>query len=191
MKKPRDSDFFFFKWIKVTKLLEGKAPLRLPVCTGTCMNLIHYLYPKSAFLKNNRYINPDTQKCCCSITKSCLTLRDPLCCSMPGFPVLHYIPEFAQTHVQWVSNAIQPSHLLSPPCPTAFNLSQHQGLFQWVGSFHHVANVLKLQLQHHLVLWCITLTSASIPMWLFQGLSTLDLGLTWKVQDDLILPCLT
>ena len=114
-----------------------------------------------------------------------------MCCSMPGFPVLHYIPEFAQTHVHWVSNAIQPSHLLSPPCPTALNLFQNQGLFQWVGSFHHVANVLKLQLQHHLVLWCITLTSASISMWLFQGLSTLDLGLTWKVQDDLILPCLT
>ena len=51
-------------------------------------------------------------------------------CSMPGFPVLHYLPELAQTHVHWVGDAIQPSHPLSPPSPPAFNLSQHQGLFQ-------------------------------------------------------------
>ena len=55
-------------------------------------------------------------------------------CSTPGFPVLHYLPEFAQTHVHWVDDAIQPSHPLSPPSPPALNLSQHQGLFQWVGS---------------------------------------------------------
>ena len=52
--------------------------------------------------------------CHCSVTKSCLTLCDPMDCSMPGFPVLHYFPEFAQTHVHWVSDAIQPSHPLSP-----------------------------------------------------------------------------
>ena len=50
-------------------------------------------------------------------------------CSTPGFPVLHRLPEFAQTHVHWVGDAIQPSHPLSSPCPPAFNLSQHQGLF--------------------------------------------------------------
>ena len=55
-------------------------------------------------------------------------------CSMPGFPVLHYLPEFAQTHVHWVSDAIQPSHPLLSPSPPAFSLSQHRGLFQWVGS---------------------------------------------------------
>ena len=68
--------------------------------------------------------------------------------SMPGFPVLHYLPEFAQTHVHWVSDAVKPIHLLPPPSPD-FSLSQHQGLFQWVGSSHQVAKVLKLQLQHH------------------------------------------
>ena len=57
-------------------------------------------------------------------------------CSMPGFPVLHYLLEFAQTHVHWVSNPIQPSHPLSPPSPHALNLSQHQSLFQWVSSLH-------------------------------------------------------
>ena len=69
-------------------------------------------------------------------------------CSTPGFPVLHYPLEFAQTHIHWVGDAIQPSCLLSPPSPPAFNLSQHQGLFQWVGSLYQVAKELKLQLQH-------------------------------------------
>ena len=55
-------------------------------------------------------------------------------CSTPDLPILHHILEFAQTHVLWVSDAIQPSHPLPPPSPFAFNLSQHQGLFQWVSS---------------------------------------------------------
>ena len=59
-------------------------------------------------------------------------------CSMPGFPVHHHLPELAQTHVYQVSDAIQPSHPLSPPSPPAFNLPQHQGVFQWVGSSHQV-----------------------------------------------------
>ena len=59
-------------------------------------------------------------------------------CSTPGFPVLHHLPELAQTYVHWVGDAIQPSHPLSSPSPPAFNLSQHQGLFQWVGSLHHM-----------------------------------------------------
>ena len=58
----------------------------------------------------------------------------PMDCSTPGFPVLHHLLEFAQTHVHWVSDAIQPSHPLLPPSPPALNLSQHQGLFQWVDS---------------------------------------------------------
>ena len=58
----------------------------------------------------------------------CPTLCNPMDCSTPGFPILHTLPEFAQTHVYWVSDAIQPSRLLLPPSP-AFNLSQHQNLF--------------------------------------------------------------
>ena len=77
--------------------------------------------------------------CCCSVTKLCPTLCDPMDCSMPGFPVLHYLPEFAQTHVHRVSDVFQPFHPLSPPFPPPFNLSQHQGLFQCVGSSHQVA----------------------------------------------------
>ena len=67
--------------------------------------------------------------CCCSVTKLCLTHCDPVNCSVPGFPVLHYLPEFAQSHVHWVSDAIQTSYPLSSPSPLSFNLSQHQGLF--------------------------------------------------------------
>ena len=63
-----------------------------------------------------------------------------------GFPVLHYLPEFSQTHVHSVSGAIQPSYTLSSPSLPAFNFSQHQGLFKWVSSLHRVAKVLEFQL---------------------------------------------
>ena len=69
--------------------------------------------------------------------------------STPGLPVHHQLPEFTQTHVHWVSDAIQPSHLLSSPSPPATNPSQHQSLFQWVNTSHEVAKVLEFQLQHH------------------------------------------
>ena len=68
---------------------------------------------------------------------------------MPGLPVHHQLPEFTQTHVHWVGDAIQPSHPLSSPSPLAPNPSQHQSLFQWVNSSHEVAKVLEFQLQHH------------------------------------------
>ena len=75
----------------------------------------------------------------CSVAKPSPTLCDPMDCGMPGFPVFHYLPEFVQTHVHWISDAIQPSHSLSPASPPALNLSKHQGLFQWVGFLHQVA----------------------------------------------------
>ena len=77
----------------------------------------------------------------------------PMDCNRPGFPVHQQLPELTQTHVHWVSDAIQPSHpLLSPSLP-AFNLSQHQGLFQWVSSSHQVAKVWEFQLQHQSFQW--------------------------------------
>ena len=69
-----------------------------------------------------------------SVTQSCLTLCDPMNCSMPGLPVHHQLLESTQTHVHWVSDAIQTSHPLWSPSPPAINLSQHQGLFKWVSS---------------------------------------------------------
>ena len=62
------------------------------------------------------------------VAKSCPNSRDPMDCSMPGFLVLYHLPEFAQTHVHRISDALQPSHPLSPPSPPALSLSQHQGL---------------------------------------------------------------
>ena len=83
--------------------------------------------------------------CCCLVAKLCSTLCDLMDCSTPDFPVLHYLPEFAQTHVHQVGDAIQLSHPLSSPSPSVFNLSQHQGLFHWVSSLHQVVKVLELQ----------------------------------------------
>ena len=88
-----------------------------------------------------------------SVVQSCPTVCDPMDYSMPGFPVHHQLPQLTQTHVYQVGDAIQPSHPLSPPSPPAFNLSQHQGLFQWVSSSHQVAKVLEFQLQHQSFQW--------------------------------------
>ena len=71
-----------------------------------------------------------------SVAQSCPTLCDPMNCSTPGLPVHHHLPEFTQTHIHWVSDAIQTSHPLSSPFPPAPNPSQHQRLFQWVNSSH-------------------------------------------------------
>ena len=89
-----------------------------------------------------------------SVAQSCPTLCDPMTRSTPGLPVHQQLPEFTQTHVHRVSDAIQPSHpLSSSPSPPTFSLSQHQGLFQWVSSSHQVAKVLKFQLQHQSFQW--------------------------------------
>ena len=69
-----------------------------------------------------------------SVTQLSLTLCNPMDCSIPGFPVHHQLPELAQTHVHWAGDIIQPSHPLSSASPPAFNLSKHQGLFQWISS---------------------------------------------------------
>ena len=91
--------------------------------------------------------------CCCLVTKLCLTLCNPMDCNTPDFPVLHYLPEFAQTHIHWVSDAIQPSHPLSPPSPPALNLSQHQALFSELAllirwpKYWCLASVLSMNIQ--------------------------------------------
>ena len=88
-----------------------------------------------------------------SVAESCMTLCYPMDCSMPGFHVHHQLPELTQIHVHRISDAIQPPHPLSSPSPPTFNLSQHQGLFQWVSSSHEVAKVLEFQLQHQSFQW--------------------------------------
>ena len=88
-----------------------------------------------------------------SVTQSCPALCDPMHCSTSGLPVHHQPPEFTQTHVHWVGDAIQASHPLSSPSSPTLNLSQHQGLFKWVSYLHQVAKVLEFQLQHQSFQW--------------------------------------
>ena len=88
-----------------------------------------------------------------SVAQSCRTLCDPMNRSTPGLSVHHQLPEFTQTHVRWIHDVIQPSHPLSSPSPPALNLSQHQGLFQWVNPLHEVAKILEFQLQHLSFQW--------------------------------------
>ena len=83
-------------------------------------------------------------------------------CSMPGLPVPHCLSEFAQVHVHWVSDAIQPSHPLPPSSPFAFNLSEHRGLFQWVSSWDQMAKELELQLQHQSSQWVFSVEYSTL-----------------------------
>ena len=96
-----------------------------------------YAHPQEPFFGNHSF----GISCSCPVTQSCPALCDPMDCSMPGFPVLRLLPEFAQSLVHWVSDAIPPSHPLLFPSPPAFNLFQHQGLFQ-----HHSSKAP--------ILWC-------------------------------------
>ena len=91
--------------------------------------------------------------CCCSAVHLCPTFCDPTDCSMPGLPVPHHLPEFAQVHVHCISDAIQPSHPLTPSSPSALNPSQHQRLFQRVICSHQMTKILELQLQHQSFQW--------------------------------------
>ena len=88
-----------------------------------------------------------------SVALLCPTLCKPMDLSSPGLPVHHQLPQFIQTDVYWVGDAIQPSHPLLAPSPPTFNLSQHQGLFQQISSSCQVARVLEFQLQHQFFQW--------------------------------------
>ena len=109
----------------------------------------------------------------------CPILCDPLDCSTPVLPVYHQLLEFTQTHVHWVGDAIQPSHPLSSPSPPAFNLSQHQGLFQWVSSSHQVAKVLEYPN-----------TPVDGSKWLIGPLCCITLFCSPSVPWEVSFPCL-
>ena len=106
-----------------------------------------------------------------SVAQSCPNLCDPMDCSTPGLSVHHQLPELTQTHVHRVSEAIQPSQPLSSPSPPALNLSQHHGLFQWIGSLHQVVKVLELRPQHQSFQWIFR--NHSIFSWFPLGLTGL------------------
>ena len=115
--------------------------------------MLSYLFILWKLLKTTRSLSHFSELQFSSVAQSCPTLCNPMNCSTPGLPVHHQLPEFTQTHVHWVGDAIQPSHPLSSPSPPAPNPSQHQGFFKWVSSLHQVAKVLEFQLQHQSFQW--------------------------------------
>ena len=114
--------------------------------------IVNSIRTRKVRLKSNCRL-PNITEFYCLVTQLHPTLCNPMDCSTPSFPVLHHLPEFAHIHIHWVSDAIQPSHALLSPSPPVLNLSQCQGLFQWVGSSHQVVKVLELQLQHQSFQW--------------------------------------
>ena len=119
----------------------------LCVCPLHQLKLIHkttheYLLRKRhwAFkILGCEYSDDNGQYLFSSVPRSCMTLCNPMNRSRPGLPVHHQLPEFTQTQVHQVGDAIQPSNALSSPSPPAPNPSQHQGIFQWVSPSHQVA----------------------------------------------------
>ena len=109
-----------------------------PVSKINTWLILFYLFPPTLTFPTTTQFS--------SVAQLCPTLCDPMNLSTPGLPVHHQLPEFTQTHVHWIGDAIQPSHPLSSPSPPAPNPSQHQSLFQWVNSSHEVAKVLEFQL---------------------------------------------
>ena len=148
-----------------------------------------------AFLPRSKHL---LMCCCfCSLTQFSPTICDSMDCSTPRCPVLHHLLELAQTYVHWVCNVIQPSCPLSTPSPLALNLSQHQGLFQWVSSLYQVAkyqastpaSVLPMNIQDWFLLGLTGLVSLQS-----EGLSRVFSNTTtWKHQffDLLYAPSLT
>ena len=109
-------------------------------------NVMHFPFSQLIFVSECKFFFSLSSVQFSSVAQSCQTLCDLMNCSTPGLPVHHHLPEFTQTHVHRVSDAIQPSHLLSSLFPPAPNTAQHQSLFQWVNSLHEVAKVLEFQL---------------------------------------------
>ena len=103
------------------------------------------------------------------IAKLYLTLCDPMDCNMLGLPVPYHLLEFVQAHFYWISDAIQPSHPLLPS-PFAFNLSQHQSLFQWVSFLHHMVNTKAHWFSVYTISWRMGLPSHRLPssIWCFS-----------------------
>ena len=132
---------------------------------NVCSCLIWWDFHWCVFL----YLHVYLHICCCSVSQACLTLCNPIDCSMPGLPVHHQLPEFTQTHVHWVGDPIQPSHPLSSLSPPALNLSQHQGLFKLVSYLHQVAKVLEFQLQHQSFQWTPRETVETMSDFIFGG----------------------
>ena len=134
------------------------------ICNEVCV------FSKILFIQQRKFFVLSVQSSR-SVTSN--SFCDPMDCSTPGFPVHHQLPELAQTHVHRVSDAIQTSGPLSSPSPPALNLSQHQGLLQWVTSSHQVAQALELQHQSFRGIFRTGMTHRSYSLWI---------GWKWKHQ---------
>ena len=117
------------------------------VCKWYCFRRHDLVVCKNTLIARGFYHSSFSSVQFSSVAQLCLILCDPMDCSTPGLPVHHQLTVFTQTRVHWVSDAIQPSHPLLAPSPPAFNLAQHQGLFQWVSSSHQMVKVLELRHQ--------------------------------------------
>jgi len=135
------TSFPITSWQIVGETVETVADFIKITADGYCSNEI-----KRCLLLGRKVMTNRSSIQLSSVAQSCLTLWDPVNCSTWGLPVHHQLPEFTQTHVHRVSDAIQPSHPLSSPSPPTPNPSQHQSLFQGVSSLHEVAKVLEFQL---------------------------------------------
>ena len=122
-----------------------------PALAGRFFTSVHWGSPE--YNKLHKTIHKFSSVQFSSVAQSCPTLCNPMNCSTPGLPVHHQLPEFTQTHIHWVSDAIQLYHPLSSPSPPVLSLFQHQGLFKWVSFPHQVAKVLEFQLQHQSYQW--------------------------------------
>ena len=131
--------FYFFSYLVSISALLQKVVFLLSVCCAYLKSMDKLCY--TLYFHNSLDFNTMVPHCYCSVTKLSTTLCNPMDCSTPGFSILYYL-DFAQTHVHWVGDAIQPSHPLSPPSPPPHNLSKDQGLFQWINSLHQAAKVL-------------------------------------------------
>ena len=169
--------FYVFRWLTLLRSIKYHQKniafsFKIFILLDTLCELIALIHTSRAILNNSDDSTPffliltsngrfQLDSCCKtlfvisvnSVTQSCPTLCNPMDCSTPGFPVHHQLRELSWTHVHWVGGAIQPSYPLSSSSPLAFNLFQHQGLFQWVSSLHQEAKVLELHFQHQFFQW--------------------------------------
>ena len=163
----REGTFRFSRYEEMQRLGSWNQFLKIPNYLKACsvrfrgaqgaslstLNSLRGCWVSTAAAAQSSVSSEADGKCyCCwsvqfsSVAQLCLTLCNPMNRSTPGLPVHHQLPEFTQTHVHWVGDAIQPSHPLSSPSPPPPNPSQHQSPFQWVNSSHEVAKVLEFQL---------------------------------------------
>ena len=156
-------------WFRLAKLIQSNATavlvskLWFPVSYGPKRQLKGktwkwmlfqmWFYKSIKLNENANLLVTGHYTCCCSVTHSCLTTWNPRDGRTPGFSVPQHLPKFAQVQVHCISDAIQPSHPLTPSSLPTLNLSQHQGLFQWVSCSHQVTKSLEPQFQHLTFQW--------------------------------------